>query len=214
MMKTTIFVLLAFSLVMSGCSKNAEPPQQEQSTQPVPAPSSSHEPAQPAAPTPALSTAPSGGMGATIAGIQWTVPQSWTPQPERPMRVATYSIPAAAAAEGGECAVFFFGSGQGGDVRSNIDRWVGQFKTESKPEESTRTVNGINVTTVKVAGTYLAPSGPMMQSSGEKPGYLLIGTIVEAPEGAVFFKATGPAATMNAAEADIKALVDSVKKVN
>lgn len=129
------------------------------------------------------------------------------------MRAATYSIPAAGGdSEGGECAVFYFGSGQGGDVRSNIDRWIGQFKADSKPEESSQTINGINVTTVKVAGTYLAPSGPMMQSSGEKAGYRLVGTIVEAPEGPVFFKATGPAATMAAAEGDITALVNSIQK--
>ena len=128
------------------------------------------------------------------------------------MRIATYSIPAATGdQDGGECAVFYFGTGQGGDVRSNIDRWIGQFKDASKPDETTRTVNGIQVTTVKVTGTYLAPSGPMMQSSGEKTGYMLIGTIVQAPDGPVFFKSTGPAATMKNAESNITALVDSVR---
>lgn len=175
---------------------------------------SSHESSAPqqAAPASPMASAPATTGGASVAGIEWTAPKSWTPQGERPMRVATYSIPAAGGAEPGECAVFYFGSGQGGDVRANIDRWIGQFKADSKPDESSRTVNGIHVTTVKVAGTYLAPSGPMMQSSGEKAGYRLVGTIVEAPEGAVFFKATGPAATIAAAEPDITALVDSVHK--
>ena len=129
------------------------------------------------------------------------------------MRLATYSIPAVAGdSEGAECAVFYFGTGQGGNVRANIDRWIGQFKADSKPQESSRTVNGIQVTTVIVDGTYLAPGGPMMQSQGEKPGYRLLGTIVEAPEGPVFFKTTGPKATVAAAEQDITALIDSVRK--
>jgi hypothetical protein len=129
------------------------------------------------------------------------------------MRIATYTIPKAAdAAEDGECAVFFFGSGQGGDVRSNIDRWISQFETSTKPEESKQNVNGIPVTVVRISGTYLSPGGPMMQSQGKKPDYKLLGAIVEAPQGAVFFKATGPAPTITGAEADFTALLQSIRK--
>jgi hypothetical protein len=52
----------------------------------------------------------------------------------------------------------------------------------------------------------------MMQSTGKKTGYRLLGAIVEAPEGNVFFKLTGPAATVGAAQADFDALVGSMKK--
>ncbi len=45
---------------------------------------------------------------------------------------------------------------------------------------------------VEVSGTYLASSGPMMKVKNELPDYTLIGAIVEAPEGNVFFKMTGP----------------------
>lgn len=154
------------------------------------------------------SEAPSSG----VAGVHWIVPPSWILQPAKPMRVSTYAIPPVPGdAEGGECAVFFFGEGQGGDVRSNIDRWISQFKSDSKAEETSRTVNGIQVTIVAVSGTYLAPSGPMMQSLGAKENYKLLGAIVQAPEGAVFFKTTGPASTMAASEKDFNALVDSIR---
>src|SRR5262249_19332281 len=66
-------------------------------------------------------------VSASVAGIEWIVPAKWTPQGERTMRVATYTIPSAPTdPEVGECAVFFFGSGQGGDVQTNINRWISQ----------------------------------------------------------------------------------------
>lgn len=128
------------------------------------------------------------------------------------MRVATYAIPAAAGQEAGECGVFFFGQGQGGSVDENLSRWVGQFESPSTPKKAERTVNGLKVHTIDVSGTYLAPGGPMMQSQGKKTGWRLLGAIVEAPEGMVFFKCTGPAATIAKSEKDFEALLKSVTK--
>jgi hypothetical protein len=73
-------------------------------------------------------------------------------------------------------------------------------------------VAGLRVTRVELDGTYLAPGGPMMQSTGKKTGYRLLGAIVEAPGGNVFFKLTGPAATVAAAAAELDALVLSIRK--
>jgi hypothetical protein len=145
-------------------------------------------------------------------GIQWTVPARWTSGAGSTMRVATYAVPAAKGAEPGECAVFFFGSGQGGGIDDNVARWAKQFEGAPVPKQSTTTVAGMRVTRAEVAGTYLAPGGPMMQSTGKRTGYRLLGAIVEAPEGNVFFKLTGPAATIGAAQADFDALVASLKK--
>ena len=63
----------------------------------------------------------------------------------------------------------------------------------------------MKVHTITVSGTYLAPSGPAMQSQGKKPGWMLSGAIVEAPDGLVFFKCVGPQATIQKAQADIDA---------
>ena len=156
----------------------------------------------PAAPAPA----------ASAGGIAWKVPARWTAGAGSAMRVATYAVPAAKGAEKGECAVFFFGSGQGGGVDDNVARWGKQFEGTPKPERSIQTVAGLHVTRAAVAGTYLAPGGPMMQSTGKKAGYRLLGAIVEAPGGNVFFKLTGPAATVAAAQADFDALVASLRK--
>lgn len=94
----------------------------------------------------------------------------------------------------------------------NIDRWVNQFENAGKPDRSTKEVNGLKVTLVEVAGTYLAPAGPMMQSQGKKENYKLLGAIVEAPDGSVFFKLTGPAKTVAAAEPDFNSMIDSITK--
>jgi hypothetical protein len=160
-----------------------------------------------------VETPPAPESPESAAGVKWNMPKRWTLAEARSMRVATYKVPAAAGdPEGGECGVFFFGSAQGGDVESNIARWVGQFENPSKPERSARTVNGLAVSLVHVTGNYLAPSGPMMQSSGSKGDHALLGAIVAAPQGSVFFKFTGPRKTVDAAKGDFDALVSSLHK--
>ena len=126
------------------------------------------------------------------------------------MRKATYVIPAAPGAEAGECGVFFFGKGQGGSVDDNLSRWAAQFEGGTPAKKSQATVHGLTVHRMDVSGTYLAPGGPMMQSQGKKPGWRLSGAIVETPEGLVFFKCVGPAKTIEAAEKEIDALIQSV----
>jgi hypothetical protein len=128
------------------------------------------------------------------------------------MRVATYAVPAAKGSEAGECSVFFFGAGQGGGADENVDRWARQFEGTPPARRSNKTVSGLAVTLAEVEGTYLNPGGGMMMSQGKKPGYRLLGAIVEAPQGRVFFKMTGPAATVAAARPAFDGLVASIAK--
>ncbi|MDX2150943.1 MAG: hypothetical protein SFV54_09425 [Bryobacteraceae bacterium] len=152
-------------------------------------------------------------------GIKWTAPAAWKAQAGRPMRAATYTVPATAGdPEPGEVAVFYFGPGQGGGVEANIQRWVGQFQTaDGKPaagKEKTgkRTVNGIPVTTIDLTGTYTAAGGPMATTKSNKPNYRLLGAIAEGSQGAVFFKFTGPAKTVAANQPGFEALIKSLAK--
>lgn len=174
----------------------------------------------PATPEPPAAEQPATASAShEAAGVRWSAPANWKVQPARPMRVATYSVPAAEGdAENGECAVFFFGAGQGGDVESNIRRWIGQFQQpDGKPSDEAavrgeKTIAGLKVSTLKLDGTYLASAGPMAPAQEKKPGYRLLGAIVEAPGGAVFFKFTGPAKTVAAAEADFNGMIDSLQQ--
>ena len=148
-----------------------------------------------------------------VAGLTWSVPKNWTVGPEKQMRAATYLVGSEAGdAEGGECAVFYFGQGVGGDNESNIARWVSQFEQPDGPKNESKEVNGMKVTIVQIAGTYLAPSGPMMMASGKKENFRLRGAIVEGPQGSVFFKCTGPAKTITAASAEFDAMIGSLAK--
>jgi hypothetical protein len=184
-MKRRLLTATAIMLLVAGCSK---------------------EPGKPG-------NAQLGPAGGAVAGLKWQVPKSWTTAPERPMRVATYGVPAGGGDnEPAECVVSFFGSGQGGATDANIDRWVGQFENPDLPSKTEKEVNGIKVTLVQIAGTYLAPAGPMMQATGKKENFRLLGAIVEGPEGTVFFKLTGPARTVGSAQPDFDAMIGSLSR--
>ena len=134
------------------------------------------------------------------------------------MRAATYRVPAASGdAEDGECAVFFFGPGQGGGVEANIDRWINQFEQpDGKPsaERATRkseTVGGIPVSSIDLSGTYKG-GGPGMGTSAPKTGYRLLGAIATGPQAGIFFKLTGPSKTVAAAEKEFRAMITSLRQ--
>ncbi len=149
----------------------------------------------------------------TAGGVVWSYPSKWTKAGPRAMRVVTYTVAAAQGdAEGGECAVSFFPSGAGGDIESNIQRWSGQFENAPTPMKKGEDVNGLKITKVVLSGNYLAPSGPMMESQGKKENFRLFGAIVEAPEGKLFIKFTGPAKTVEGSGAEFDALIGSIAK--
>ena len=167
----------------------------------------------------ALTAAATWAVAETGGGLKWTAPASWKAQAQRPMRVATYTAPRASGdADDGECAVFYFGPGQGGGVDANVKRWVGQFEApgggpaDALAKTSKGTVSGMPVTRIDVKGNYKLSGGPMMKSTGSKPGYRLLGAIVEGPQGAVFFKFTAPARTVEAQQGAFEALLKSVSK--
>jgi hypothetical protein len=153
-------------------------------------------------------------MAESAGGVNWTAPAGWKAQPERPMRAATYTVPPAAGdSEAAECAVFYFGPGQGGGVDVNIRRWLSQFEGGEAvtPKPRKQTIAGFAVTTIEHAGTYLA-GAPMSPQKTAKPGYRMTGSIVEAPGGSVFFKLTGPAKTVGTSQAAFEKMLASLKK--
>ena len=129
------------------------------------------------------------------------------------MRAATYTL-----APDGECAVFYFGPGQGGSVDANLKRWIGQFEApgggpaDKAAKISKSTLQGLPVTRIDLSGTYKPSGGPMMQPGAPRPGYRLLGAIVEGPQGAVFFKFTGPAKTVAAQQSAFEKLLKTVSR--
>ena len=152
----------------------------------------------------------------STAGLRWTAPAGWKSQGAQPLRAATYLVPAVPGdQDNAECAVYFFGAGQGGTVAANLERWKGQFKTtDGKPaaaKTATRVIHGLTVTTIDTSGQYSGQGGPLANGS-TKAGYRLLGAIVEGPGGNVFLKFTGPVKTMAANQAKFAQLLDSFQK--
>src|SRR5690606_25240886 len=140
-------------------------------------------------------------------------------QPQRPMRAASYVIPAAPGdSEDGECIVYYFGPGQGGGVDANIQRWIGQFEApgggpaDKLAKRSQKTVNGIQATMLDLSGTYLYKPAPMAPQATKKPGYRMLAVIVEGKDAPIFFKLTAPAKTAAQAEPAFQQMIQSLKK--
>ena len=130
------------------------------------------------------------------------------------MRLATYFLPASVGdADRPELAVFWFGPGQGGSIDANVERWFLQFASspgDPKPTRSLMRIGALPVTLVRTGGTYSAGTG-MGAAPAPKSGFALRGAIAEGPDGAVFFKLTGPRRSVAAAGVDFDALVASLK---
>ncbi len=151
-------------------------------------------------------------LAASVAGLKWTAPSTWKTQGERPMRAATYTLPPAPGGSGAaECAVYFFGTGQGGSVEANLERWKGQILSPAgKPANATvqkRTIHGMPVTTIDSSGSYEG-----MGDKSAATNHRLLGAIVEGPGGNVFIKCTGPAKTISANQPQFDQLLGSFEK--
>jgi hypothetical protein len=156
-------------------------------------------------------------LAESAAGVKWTAPSGWKTEAARPMRVVTYLAPPAAGdTAGAECAVYFFGPGQGGSVEANLDRWKGQMTAaDGKPANAKiakRTIHQIPVTTIDSSGDYSGMGGPMAATNSVAKNYRLLGAIIEAPAGSIFIKFTGPAKTMAAQQADFEQMLNSLEK--
>jgi hypothetical protein len=157
--------------------------------------------------------APGTGQGATA--LVWTAPASWVAEPpSNSMRRAQYKVPGPGG--DGECVVFYFGPGQGGDAMSNAERWASQFLgadgQPAKARTRTSTVNGIEILHVEAAGTYQSGSMMGMGQGVAKPGWALLGAVANGPDANWFFKFTAPATTLEANRAAFDAMTDSLRR--
>lgn len=135
--------------------------------------------------------------------LKFTVPAGWVEEPRSSsMRVAQYKLPKAATdTEDASLVLYFFGQGQGGSAAANVERWVGQMKqadgsaAKDAKQEQFET-NGLKVTTVDVAGTYIAETAPGSGTFHNNAGYRLRAAVVETPNGSYFVKLVGPEKTV------------------
>ena len=129
------------------------------------------------------------------------------------MRKAQLKVISPDKKENAEVIFFHFGQGGGGDVKANVDRWLGQFqepkdKLKSKVEEVT--VGKRKLTYVQAEGTYKSgmPGGP----TTPQPNSSLLGAIIESDAGNVFVRMTGHTALVKASTDEFKKMVEGAVK--
>jgi hypothetical protein len=204
-------ILPVLLLTLAACGGGREEAPAETSAEPPAAQAPGSEPA-PIGPISSRGE-PAPSAGDSSAEIDFDIPAGWQSEPPTSdMRLAQASIPGPGGP--GQLTVFYFGPGGGGDVDSNIQRWVGQMEPEqgAEPERQTfETENGFRITWVDVTGTLL-PSTMGTGPTTPQPNSRLLGAVAEGPGGPWFFKATGPKDTLAAERENFLAMLRSVQK--
>lgn len=190
----TLFCGAAVALLLTaGCSKSPAAPPAEK----------------PTAEKPTESPKPTGET-ITLSGHTAQVPAGWTVEPpQNRMRIGQLRLPRVGDdTADGELTV----TSIGGSIEANMTRWQGQFEGEAKVTRADRKVGQWNVAAVKIEGTFKLKRAPMAPGPGTpKPGYVLLGALVQTTRGPLIFKAWGPGSTMNAHEAAFTGFVDSLR---
>ena len=202
--------IAAGSLVVTACGPASPPAVNSKPQSPVQPPvqqatAPAQVPAAAASPLPVpltVATAPGKSVRLVIQGYASHVPATWTPtQLSSTMRVAQFALPAAAGAEAGELAAFFFPAGKGGSHEANIERWASQFaKADGKPATpkiSTSKHGDTKLTLVELQGTYSRGVG-MGPTGDAKPEQSLLVAMVETPVGRIVLQMYGPSKTVSA----------------
>ena len=151
-----------------------------------------------------------------VAGISFVPPADWTVLGTSGMRQAQYQFPAVGEDTApGEVNVFYFGPRSGGGVEANLQRWIAQMTVADGvgPERTSFQADGLPGHVIALDGIYTAGGmGPRAGSGEPKPGYRLVGVVLEGPQGSLFFKLTGPAATARAMEPGLMSMVERARK--
>jgi len=139
-----------------------------------------------------------------LPGVSFTASGAWVVvTPSSSSRVAQYRLPPPAGETGdASLVVYYFGSSGAGNVRANLDRWCGQFEqpdggssTDAARIEQ-REINGLEVHTVDLAGTYVAETSPGSGVHRNEPDSRLLAAVVLTEAGPYYIKLIGPALTV------------------
>ena len=138
-------------------------------------------------------------------------PAKWVEQKAASrMRAAQFGVPEKDGKPVGECVFFYFGPGQGGGVQANVQRWLGQFAPEPKPEQKVEEtkIGGTPAVYVFCEGTFM--SGPPFGGAKvAKPNYAMVAAVLGTKPGYIFVKMTGPKEAIDSSKVDFKKMIES-----
>ncbi|MBI5361961.1 MAG: hypothetical protein HZA53_02205 [Planctomycetes bacterium] len=134
--------------------------------------------------------------------------------PSSSMRRAQYLLPRAEGdAQDAALVVYHFGT-SGGSKEANIERWKSQFEGAGGSVELTqsnrRNANGLDVLDVAASGTYVAETAPGSGVRVNEPGWRMLASIVDTPEGPYYVKLVGPGRTVEKWSASYRAFVSKL----
>jgi hypothetical protein len=155
------------------------------------------------------------GGAHTRGPLRWAIPDGWSSvPPSTQMRLAEYRVPGTQQSNPANLGVFHFGRRGGGDVQSNIERWVGQFSApdggqpEANITQNTMSGGQMTIHRVDVSGTYSPGVG--MGGGQSHDNRRMLAAIVDSPDGLYFFKLVGPSPTVSEATGQFDALIQSL----
>ena len=139
-----------------------------------------------------------------VPGLSYATQPGWiVEEPDSSARVAQFRLP---SGEGSDqdagLVVYYFGSAGAGTVRSNLDRWIGQFEQPDGSASGDAAViteldsQGLSVTTVDLSGRYVAETFPGSGERVNNPGSRMLAAIVTTEAGPYYVKLLGPEATV------------------
>jgi hypothetical protein len=153
-----------------------------------------------------------------VGGVQFVIPDSWQARPPSTSdRAGQWTLPPPEdqGDDGVEIVAIFFGPGVGGNAKDNIDAWAGTIASSdgsnapSAPQK--RTIAGHAVTEALFVGTYAQASSRPGLPPTAKPGYALLGAVVENPGGNIYWRVTGPASQVLALAPVLDRVIGSLK---
>ena len=137
-----------------------------------------------------------------LAGMSFEPQIGWTvATTTSSARVAEYRLPGVAS-DDATLVVYYFGNRGAANIQGNLDRWYGQFEQlDGTPSSDAATVqereiDGLELTSVDLAGTYVAETAPGSGTRVNEPGWRLLAAVVTTAAGPYYAKLVGPAETV------------------
>lgn len=160
------------------------------------------------------------GTETEIDGLKSRAPSNWKSEdPTGQNRVYQFTIPKADGdKEDALLIVFFFGTGQGGGIEANIQRWKNMVKPAEGAKESDAykttefKIGDVKATMFEANGTYMLKKRPFdpNEKAEPRPDYRMVAVILETKNGPYYIRMYGPKKTM---EANKKGFEDWIKNL-
>jgi hypothetical protein len=138
---------------------------------------------------------------ATAPAYAWDAPAAWTAKPASSMRIASFTVPGAAAGQEGDFSLIRLG-GEAGGLVSNVNRWRGQVNLPNASDAEIQAA-------VQQVPTQLGVNAAVVECAGQETS--ILAAIIAHQGGTLFVKLTGPPATITTARAAFNQIVASLR---